>query len=426
MNRTGRKIQRLFRAGVVVATIAGVAFVAPTAYADGTETLGPPSVTIASGSGTSIGGIGLHDGGPGSFDVNVPLGATVEQVLLYWEGLAMAEASGFDDTATVNGNSVTGTLIGGPTRFFIQAFSSSYRADITSLGLVTAGTSTLTVGDIDFSRTTNGAGVVVIWDDGSASDIQLRDGNDLAFVNFAPTLDTTVPQVYNFAAAATDRVADLAIHVGSVVGPDLAGNRPNVIEVIVDGVVTRFIDELGSNNGEEWDSIVLPISVPSGATSLSVQLLSEDDADPDSGDLPASLAWVASSISLPLEIPDPGIDIEKATNGSDADGVSDADVPQIAAGDVVTWTYVVTNTGDVPFAATDVDVADDIPGVTPIRPVMVVLMASCHRASSGPTPRPASPMILMLLLWALSWSLVAILVEPRSRVIVRRTKTSAP
>ena len=49
-----------------------------------------------------------------------------------------------------------------------------------------------------------------------------------------------------------------------------------------------------------------------------------------------------------------GIDIEKATNGIDADRRPG---PLVAVGDTVTWTYVVTNTGNVPL--TDVAVEDD-------------------------------------------------------------------
>lgn len=41
------------------------------------------------------------------------------------------------------------------------------------------------------------------------------------------------------------------------------------------------------------------------------------------------------------------IDIEKLTNGVDADDPFAGDAPQIAPGDTVTWTYIVTNTGDV-------------------------------------------------------------------------------
>ena len=56
----------------------------------------------------------------------------------------------------------------------------------------------------------------------------------------------------------------------------------------------------------------------------------------------------------------PDIDIEKFTNGVNADTADLA--PEIAPGDVVTWTYEVTNTGDVPFNQSDVSVTDDQEG----------------------------------------------------------------
>jgi uncharacterized cupredoxin-like copper-binding protein len=48
-----------------------------------------------------------------------------------------------------------------------------------------------------------------------------------------------------------------------------------------------------------------------------------------------------------FEPQDPGIDIEKATNGVDADDANTGDAPQVAPGELVTWTYKVTNTGNV-------------------------------------------------------------------------------
>ncbi len=51
----------------------------------------------------------------------------------------------------------------------------------------------------------------------------------------------------------------------------------------------------------------------------------------------------------------PSIDIEKSTDGADADS---APGPYITTGDTVTWTFVVENTGDVDLA--DVTVTDDV------------------------------------------------------------------
>ena len=56
----------------------------------------------------------------------------------------------------------------------------------------------------------------------------------------------------------------------------------------------------------------------------------------------------------------PAIDIEKYTNGENADTIPG---PLILIGDAVTWTYVVTNIGNTTL--TDVVIADNQPGVTP-------------------------------------------------------------
>jgi hypothetical protein len=56
------------------------------------------------------------------------------------------------------------------------------------------------------------------------------------------------------------------------------------------------------------------------------------------------------------------IDIEKLTNGNQADGAHDADVPQVAPGDPVIWTYVVTNTGTAVLDIADINVSDDVVG----------------------------------------------------------------
>ncbi|MGD2050685.1 MAG: hypothetical protein PVH03_14385, partial [Chloroflexota bacterium] len=136
-----------------------------SALADGTEELGTPSIPIASGTGIVAAGTGMVSQ-PGSFDVSVPSGSTVKQVLLYWEG-AMDSNSPGDDSIVINGSNVSGTLIGGQTLFMPGTYDSSFRADITNLGLVSAGSNTLTVDGLDFTDVSNGAGVLVIFDDGT-------------------------------------------------------------------------------------------------------------------------------------------------------------------------------------------------------------------------------------------------------------------
>ena len=171
------------------------------AFADGTETLGPPSISIASGTGYVAAGVGLKDVQPGNIDINVPAGVSIEQVLLYWEGQMTTNVPG-DNSILADANPVVGTLIGGQAYFFSGAYSSSYRADITALGLVTNGANSIAISGMDFDRRNNGAGILVIYDDGGdKAEIDLVDGIDLAYHAFASPRDTTVPQTFNFAAA---------------------------------------------------------------------------------------------------------------------------------------------------------------------------------------------------------------------------------
>lgn len=64
--------------------------------------------------------------------------------------------------------------------------------------------------------------------------------------------------------------------------------------------------------------------------------------------------------------PQPGIVIKKYTNGFDADSPDGSDVPQLQPGAVVTWTYVVTNTGNITFAQASVVVTDSQQGISPV------------------------------------------------------------
>ena len=96
-------LQRLLIAGAMSLPLAF------QALADGTETLGPPSIPIASGTGVIAAGVGLATQ-PGDISFSVPAGATVKQVLLYWEGQDFGTFTG-DADIIVNGNLVNENLV---------------------------------------------------------------------------------------------------------------------------------------------------------------------------------------------------------------------------------------------------------------------------------------------------------------------------
>lgn len=274
--------------------LAGAALAAPVA-ADGTEELGIPSVPIESGSGVITAGTGTRVQ-PATINLSVPSGATIQQVLVYWEGQSQYQAP--DSTINLNGSEITGTLIGGPTSVYSNWMTTTHRADITALGLITAGANAIAVSGMDFDRANGGAGLMVIYADGSESQITLFDGNDFAFANYDGTRQSTVAKTFTFAPANVDRTADLDMFFSSVHGPDHLGLRPSVLEVSVSGVVTAYPNVLGSLDGDEWDTFQAPVSIPAGASSVTVQAFSEDRLG--TGFLPASLVWNAASLSIDL------------------------------------------------------------------------------------------------------------------------------
>ncbi len=326
------------------------------ALADGTETLGSPSVSVATGTDIMAAGVGLEPyyNLPSSFSFNVP--GNVKQVLLYWQGhwtnhgpyaLHTPQIDG-DSTISINGTSVTGTKIGGSTGFFTQDVGAvhgeemyvTYRADITSLGLVGSGSNTLTVNDMDFESNfltgfpfdqgNDGAGVMVIYDDGTPTKtIGIRDGNDLAFYTFAPPLNATVPQTFSFAAAPTDRLANLATIAGSLAGPDpAAGFRTNQLKLSFnDGAstVTLIANPWQSNQGFEFDAKNIPVTVPAGASTMTAEAVS-GPGPASTGSTPASLDWSAAALSVPKVAAALG---DFVWNDVNMNGVQDAGEPGI-------------------------------------------------------------------------------------------------
>ena len=260
--------------------------------ADGSEQLGAPSVSIAANGRAHYVGTGLFTQ-PNTIDVSLPSGAEVVQVLAYWDGLdAPADSQGATDTILLGGVPVTGDRVGGGTNFYKQYYVSSYRADVTELALVAGGETTLTVEGLDYSYANNGLALVIITDDERT--FEVRDGLDYAYSGFGAPYDQTEPVVYTFDPADVAREATLGLIVGGV---DAA--RPSVVEVRVDGALTiEALDLFDSNLGPQMDAHTLELTVPAGATEVSVQLLSEDRGGAFTGNKVASMTWLHSSLSM--------------------------------------------------------------------------------------------------------------------------------
>jgi hypothetical protein len=301
----GRTLRGVALAGVVVGALA----TASPALADGDETLGTPTIPIASGTDALVAGIGTQPFAdePVSFEVTVPAGATVKQVIAYWQGQYTPglEPEGPDDAISVNGNAVTGSAIAEPVNPYFDELFETFRADITSLDLVDAGANTLTVADMHFATEiyqpsgNKGFGVLVIYDDRSGSTlVGVKDGQDYAYAGFAEPLDTTEPQTFSFSRSSRDRAASLGLLVGDTLDSDETPTVGNVITGRFDtGEAFSVVNQLQSSRGPDFDAENLPVTVPAGARSLTVQILSEG------GDRPASLAWIASSLTVDTDTP---------------------------------------------------------------------------------------------------------------------------
>jgi len=297
--------QRARRFGVVLGVLMLFASVQGLALADGTEMLGAPSVPVAAGSGVAAAGVGLANG-PGTISVTVP--GTPQQALLYWEVQRKDIVPPPSEDISVDGNVRTGAAIGGPTDFFSGYDSVVYRTDITDL--VVSGANTLDIVSapgVAGQRVTNGAGVYVIYDDGTTAEIAIRDGDDVAWAGALDvTRQTTEAQTFTFAAEAIDRTASLSLFVASVA--DDTGKpipvRPTAIDVSAGVVTVTYDNVLDSFDGDFWDTFNVGVLVPAGASSLTVQVKSADNLD--LGINPASLVWIGAGLSVPVTPPQGG------------------------------------------------------------------------------------------------------------------------
>lgn len=298
------RIRRAAAVAAILAAVTGILASAAPSRADGTETLGTPSIPLASGAtGIFSEGVGLRDG-PGTIGVGLPASATVLQALLWWNGTAQEPDDG-DGEITVNGEPVVGDLVGGPARFWRQGGrdvnSYAYRADVTSIVRSVAPAGDLVVSDVDFPFATNGATLTVLFaEPGEAPlDVSIVDGLDIDFDRFPGDRGRIEPQTFVLEPRTVPRVASIDLAVGSVSEPG-GPPRPNVVDISVDGVVTTFTDPFSGTDGAEWDTMTFTVDVPPGATTIVVHPQSVEN---EAGDKPASLEWVMAAVAATGENP---------------------------------------------------------------------------------------------------------------------------
>lgn len=237
------------------------------------------------------GGTGTASNDVETLTVDVPAGASVEAVYLYWARRIVDPDDAPASEIEVEGSTVAGTIIGGPldTPDDMNA-STSYRADISGLGLIGSGSNSLDVEDD--APGALGASVLVFYDDaGAPSVLRLYDGVDFvwndAALAFAQSAD---PVTFSFPSSTEERSARLDLFIG-----DLERNgatRPHELDITVGGTTTTLDKPFSAADGPKWDNFVHSLTIPAGVTEVTVEPISPDVADAE------SLVWITAGLSV--------------------------------------------------------------------------------------------------------------------------------
>lgn len=147
------------------------------------------------------------------------------------------------------------------------------------------------------------------------------------------------------------------------------------------GVTPVFDQEITGNGdtsfdpGEVWQykatGVAVDLTAPPAGTIVQINACTVNGTQPPhtayvntgTATIPGATSSATSSYCNP---PKPGVTIVKYTNGSVASDPNGSDVPQLEPGVPVTWTYKVTNTGNVSIPKANVSVTDSQTGVTPV------------------------------------------------------------
>ena len=300
---------------------------------------------------------------------------------------------------------------------------SVYSADITATDIITHGptASIYTVSDMDIQHVSGGRVVSENWgvslliifesDYVNPRDVFVKLGNDGLFADWTglngPNSDV---QCMNFDAAPIARKAAFEVIVGGVatdkrfnalwgrsgdepytaytpelgaiwnqdkglinLPPNINGIDPSLQALAEPTQANNFASPFDDSSGDEWDVYKrFDVDIPANHDWACLQVESASQANrpdlppvvpnsPTHENVPASIGFLGFIAYVDVAA-EPEIEIVKLTNGQDANDPDGADVPVIAPGDTVTWTYVVTNIGTIDINEEDISVTDDVIG----------------------------------------------------------------
>lgn len=291
-----------------VVLFAAASLLPGSVLAEGTNQLGDPIIPVETRiSGMVHSGVGMMYKDEGTFELNVPEGVKILQVIAYWSGATWFSSIGderFDLTNMEDpSNPVTiqGTMIGGEGPLAWQANYarfSAFRADITDMGLVKTGNNVLKVSGMSvynpsatnpFGLWNHGVIIMVTYDDGNGvGTLTLKDGHDFMYCPFATSPDPQVaalgvgePVDLTFEARNYERKGNLAIFGDNIEGEFSGPVRLTSCEVTINGVTTTYSNSFTNKFGGEVASSEFEVTVPAGIDSMTVQCFSRDDENPD-------------------------------------------------------------------------------------------------------------------------------------------------
>lgn len=267
----------------------------------------------APGLSVAIGGVGLAGLGGSTRSLNVVIGGPVELALLYWTGrdrpcplnAQTLECPVFpepfkDQLLMLDGLPVLGALLGTETQPATgrgSILNLAYMADVTEI-VRAKGTGQQRFGISDGDRARNltdlnGAGLLVVYTDPArpAARIIVHQGLEFAYgEDWTPgATQVADPFTFNHGAARAARQGELFLFVG-----DSTRDRPDRIDI---SHAASVFDTLDNSAGSSWDADRIPVLVPGGMISTTVQIFSE----PWGGNAD-SLLWPMAALRLPLPV----------------------------------------------------------------------------------------------------------------------------